>query len=91
MPPLGCNANCKLWQTVFIRATSIKPLRRPKTTLGIAVGLLIGSLALFPLDWGEPLPKAEKPMLFVNIDMPEGAGFEQTDNMAKLIENKCAL
>lgn len=65
-----------------------KALRRPKTTLGIAVGLLIGSLALFPLIGVSLFPKAEKPMLFVNIDMPEGAGFEQTDNMAKLIEKQ---
>lgn len=63
-----------------------KALRFPKTTLVIALSLLVGSLSLFPYIGVSLFPKAEKPMLFVNIDLPEGAGFEQTDSMAKQVE-----
>lgn len=64
-----------------------KALRRPKTTLGIALALLLGSLALFPFIGVSLFPKAEKPMLMVNIDMPDGAGFEQTDAMTRRVES----
>ena len=63
-----------------------RALARPKTVLVIAVLVFSGALALFPLVGVSLFPKAEKPMLFVNIDMPEGSSYEQTDRMAERVE-----
>ncbi len=63
-----------------------RALAKPKRVLGISLALLIGSLSLFPLIGVSLFPKAEKPMILVNIDMPEGSGFEQTEAMAQRVE-----
>lgn len=63
-----------------------KALNRPKTVLSIAMLTLAAALALFPFIGVSLFPKAEKPMLFVNIEMPEGSSYSQTDLMAKKVE-----
>ena len=63
-----------------------RALQRPGRVLSISVLLLIGSLALFPFIGVSLFPKAEKPMLLVNIDMPEGSSFDQTDAMTARVE-----
>lgn len=61
-------------------------LRKPKTVLVVAVITLASALALFPFIGVSLFPKAEKPMIMVNIDMPEGSSYSQTDEMAKKVE-----
>src|SRR5690606_22046440 len=63
-----------------------RAVQRPGRVLSISVLLLIGSLALFPFIGVSLFPKAEKPMLLVNIDMPEGSNFDQTDAMTARVE-----
>lgn len=63
-------------------------LERPSKVIGISVLLLIGSLALFPLIGVSLFPKAEKPMILVNIDMPEGSTFERTQEIADEVSKR---
>lgn len=63
-----------------------RALRHPAKVLAISLTLLIASLSLFPMIGVSLFPKAEKPMILVNIDMPEGTGFDQTQQMADRVE-----
>ncbi|WP_419811582.1 efflux RND transporter permease subunit [Bacterioplanoides sp.] len=63
-----------------------RALRHPGKVLLTSVLLLVGSISLFPFIGVSLFPKAEKPMILVNIDMPEGTGFEQTQIMADRVE-----
>lgn len=63
-----------------------KALDKPKVVLLVAVLTLSAALALFPFIGVSLFPKAEKPMLFVNIDMPEGSSYSQTNDMAERVE-----
>lgn len=67
-----------------------RALQYPKTVLSIAVIALLLSLSLFPYIGVSLFPKAEKPMLLINVEMPEGSTFEQTNNVVKEIEKKLA-
>ncbi|GAA4651765.1 efflux RND transporter permease subunit [Kistimonas scapharcae] len=62
-------------------------LKHPWRVLLLSVALLVGSLALVPLVGVSMFPKAEKPMLLVNIDMPENASFDTTWEMALNVES----
>lgn len=64
-----------------------RALQKPKMVLLVSLLLLGASLSLFPFIGVSLFPKAEKPMLLVNIDMPEGSTFEKTDAMAARVEN----
>jgi len=55
-------------------------------TLGLAVVLLLSSLTLFESVGVSLFPKAEKPMLLVHIETPEGASFDQTLKVAVNVE-----
>jgi len=55
-------------------------------TLGLAVVLLLGTLTLFESVGVSLFPKAEKPMLLVHIETPEGASFDQTLKVAVKVE-----
>lgn len=63
-----------------------KALAKPKEVIVISVVILLMALALFPIIGVSLFPKAEKPMVFVSIEMPEGTVFNQTDLMAKKVE-----
>jgi len=65
--------------------TLIWALSKPYRVIGISVALLVGSLALFPFIGVSLFPKAEKPMILVNIDMPEGTTFERTKLVAEKV------
>ena len=65
--------------------TLIWALSKPYRIIGVSVALLIGSLALFPFIGVSLFPKAEKPMILVNIDMPEGTTFERTQLVAEKV------
>ena len=61
-------------------------IRRPKTILTIALVVFAGTMALFPLVGVSLFPKAEKPQLLVNIDLPDGASLDRTDMIAHQVE-----
>jgi len=61
-------------------------LAHPKTVLAIALGVFLSALLLFPFIGVSLFPKAEKPMILVNIELPEGASFYQTEQAAFQVE-----
>ena len=63
-------------------------LDRPAKVIGISVMMLVGSLALFPFIGVSLFPKAEKPMILVNIDMPEGSTFARTQEVADEVSKR---
>jgi multidrug efflux pump subunit AcrB len=63
-------------------------LDRPAKIIGISVLLLVSSLALFPYIGVSLFPKAEKPMILVNIDMPEGSTFTRTQDIADEVSKR---
>ena len=62
-------------------------LRYPVLILIIAVMTLAGSIMLAGTLGVSMFPKAEKPMLLVNVELPEGSGFQQTDNVVRQVED----
>ena len=63
-------------------------LERPARVIAISVFMLVGSLALFPFIGVSLFPKAEKPMILVNIDMPEGSTFARTQEVADEVSRR---
>ena len=61
-------------------------LKHPWMTLSIATLALAGSVILAGQLGVSMFPKAEKPMLLVNVELPEGASFQQTDSAVKEVE-----
>jgi multidrug efflux pump subunit AcrB len=72
------------------RQTLAAALRRPKTTIALAILIFAGSLALFPLLGFSLFPKAEKDQLMVDIDTPFGTNLEKTDEAARCVESMLA-
>ena len=68
------------------RGTLATALRRPVLVLATATAIFVGTLALFPLVGVSLFPKAEKPQLLVNVDLPEGASLDRTDAVALQVE-----
>ena len=62
-------------------------LRHPWQILIIASTVLFGSIVLAGKLGVSLFPKAEKPMFMVNIELPEGASFDQTEAMSMQVEN----
>ena len=63
-----------------------RALAHPAKVMLVSIALLIGSLSLFPTIGVSLFPKAEKPMILVNIDMPEGTSFAETQRVADEVE-----
>ncbi len=63
-------------------------LNRPSKVITISVFMLVGSFALFPFIGVSLFPKAEKPMILVNIDMPEGSTFARTQYIADEVSKR---
>jgi multidrug efflux pump subunit AcrB len=61
-------------------------IKHPRKILLSAAGVFVLSLCLFPLLGVSLFPKAEKPQLFVNVELPVGTNLEKTDAVAKQIE-----
>jgi len=61
-------------------------LKRPGITLGMASIVFVGSLALFPMVGVSFFPKAEKPMFYINIELPTGTSIETTDRVTRYVE-----
>ena len=62
-------------------------LRHPWQILIIASTVLFGSIVLAGKLGVSLFPKAEKPMFMVNIELPEGASFDQTEAMSMQVES----
>ena len=62
-------------------------LKRPKRILAFAGIAFAASLGLFSLLGVSLFPKAEKPQLFVNIDLPVGTNLEATNSVSKNVES----
>ena len=87
---LGKSANTKTWAQKKLEGIAAgkyhdlleKALAKPKSVMVVSVVLLFGALSLFPLIGVSLFPKAEKPMLLVNVEMPEGTPYYQTEKVA---------
>lgn len=62
-------------------------LERPWLIVGLSVASLVGSIFLFPYVGVSFFPTADKPMLVVNIDLPEGSNLEKTNQAAQFVES----
>ncbi len=63
-----------------------KAIERPVTTLLIALGIFLGSLALIPVVGFSVFPASEKPMFLINIETPLGTSLAETDKVARYVE-----
>ena len=61
-------------------------LRHPKSVMSLALLVFVGAFMLFPLIGVSLFPKAEKPMILVDIQLPQGASFAATQARAFEIE-----
>lgn len=61
-------------------------LQRPKRILGIAFSVFFIAFMLFPFIGVSLFPKAEKPLVLINLDLPEGASFYQSQAAALTVE-----
>lgn len=62
-------------------------MKYPWRALSLAVAMLAASVMLAGQLGVSMFPKAEKPMLLVNIELPSGASFAQTEKMAITVED----
>ncbi|PWT97181.1 MAG: multidrug transporter AcrB [Bacteroidetes bacterium] len=63
-------------------------IARPMTTLLIAGGIFLGSLALVPVVGFSVFPASEKPMFMINIETPLGTSLNSTDSVARYVEKE---
>lgn len=71
----------------FYRPLLTYSLRRPFVILAIASVSFIGSLALFPIVGISFFPTADKPILLIDIETPEGSNLAHTENAATFVES----
>lgn len=62
-------------------------LRNPVFTLGLAFGMFVGSLALFPVIGFKLFPTSEKPIFLMNIKMPLQTSLQESSRIAKMVED----
>ena len=65
-------------------------LANPWRTLGIALVLFVGSLALIPVVGISVFPKSEKPQFLINIETPIGSNLATTNEAAFFVEKELA-
>ncbi|MFK7933889.1 MAG: efflux RND transporter permease subunit [Saprospiraceae bacterium] len=65
-------------------------LRYPLIIIGLAILSLVGSGYLFPLVGISFFPNADKPLLIIDIDLPDGANLKKTDKVAQFVESVLA-
>ena len=80
----------KDWTAALARRISTVAVNRPKTVLLGAAILLM--LTLFASGWLDQqfFPAADKPMVVIDLEMPEGTHLEQTDMVAMRFETELA-
>ena len=62
-------------------------LNHPWLVLLLSAALFVASLALLPLVGVSMFPKADKPMVLVNINAPESSSFNNTRRLAQNVED----
>lgn len=65
-------------------------LKKPWLILLIALATFGGSMALFPLVGVSFFPTADKPLLLVDVDLPQGTSLARTDSAARFVEQTLA-
>jgi len=70
----------------YRRALSFS-FRKKWIMIGLALALLVGALALFPLIGISFFPKAEKPQFRITVTLPNGSNLEATDEAVRYIES----
>jgi multidrug efflux pump subunit AcrB len=63
-------------------------LKHPLWVIAISIVLFAGSLALFSSVGVSLFPKAEKPQLLINIDLPESSSFYATEEIARRLDSR---
>jgi multidrug efflux pump subunit AcrB len=63
-------------------------LENPRWVISISLALFIASLALFPQVGVSLFPKAEKPQLLLNIELPESSSFYATQALSTRIDEQ---
>ena len=79
----------KLIETKY-RSTLDYALSHRGLVISLALIVFLGSLALFPLVGVSFFPKAEKPQLLININLPEGSSLERTNQVTRYVESVLA-
>ena len=64
--------------------------RRPWLILLLGVFSLAGSMALFPLVGVSFFPTADKPLLVIDVDLPQGAALSRTNEATRYVEHTLA-
>ncbi|MFZ5519533.1 MAG: efflux RND transporter permease subunit [Candidatus Zhuqueibacterota bacterium] len=72
------------------RKTLAYALEHPRLILVTALIVFFLSLSLFPFIGVSFFPKAEKPQLLINIELPEGTSLDRTDEIAQKVESVIA-
>ena len=67
-----------------------KAMAFPKTTLLVALLILVSTLALVPKVGFSVFPASEKPMFLINIETPTGTNLTETDRVARDVEREVA-
>ena len=67
-----------------------KALKRPWLTIGVAVLIFAGSLALIPVIGSSLFPSSEKPQFMIDITAPLQSNIYYTDTIAKRVERELA-
>ncbi len=62
-------------------------LRFPIIILALSIGALVASGSLFGVVGVSFFPAADKPLVLINIDAPEGANLNKTDEAVKYVES----
>jgi multidrug efflux pump subunit AcrB len=62
-------------------------IARPYVTLGVALLIFAGSLALMPVVGFSLFPKSDKPQFLITIDTPLGTSLAETDRVARFVES----
>ena len=75
--------SCHHYQSVLTSA-----LQHPGWVIAISLVLFMGSLALFPKVGVSLFPKAEKPQLLLNIELPESSSFYATEELARRVDER---
>lgn len=63
-------------------------IKRPVTTLLVALAIFVGALALVPVVGFSVFPASEKPMFLINIETPLGTSLPATDQVAHYVEKE---
>ncbi|MDR8393992.1 efflux RND transporter permease subunit [Aliifodinibius sp. S!AR15-10] len=71
----------------FYRPALKKVLRRKGWVVTAAILLFVGSGMLFPFIGVSFFPTADKPMLLIEVDTPDGANLYETDRAVRFVES----